>query len=79
MTHFDFIFEKSFVDGQWLADSDSKFNVIDPATGNSIFQVFDGGTYITEIAILVAHKAFPAWRGKIAKIKVFYCWKTLIT
>lgn len=67
MTHIDLIFEKSFVDGQWLAGSDSKFNVIDPATGNSISQVFDGGIYVTEIAIHAAHKAFPAWRGKTAK------------
>lgn len=67
MTHIDLIFEKSFVDGQWLAGSDSKFNVIDPATGNSISQVFDGGTYVTEIAIQAAHNAFSGWRGKTAK------------
>ncbi|MEQ8423111.1 MAG: aldehyde dehydrogenase family protein, partial [Cyclobacteriaceae bacterium] len=56
------LFNKSFVNGLWVAGSEKMFNVLDPATGEIISSIFDGGIEVTSQAIDAAHSAFKDWR-----------------
>jgi len=56
----------SFVYGNWL-ESSKQFDVMNPATGNVVASVADGGASACEKAIDAAHSAFPAWKAKTAK------------
>jgi len=56
----------ALIGGEWMA-GDSRFDVIDPATGLKLADVANLGAAATEIAIAAANKAWPAWRGKTAK------------
>ena len=56
------LFNKSFVNGLWVAGSEKMFNVLDPATGEIISRIFDGGIEVTSQAIDAAHSAFKDWR-----------------
>tara|TARA_R110000764_G_scaffold88923_1_gene170176 strand:- start:1153 stop:2601 length:1449 start_codon:yes stop_codon:yes gene_type:complete len=58
------LFNKSFVNGLWVAGSENMFNVVDPATGEIISRIFDGGIDVTSQAIDAAHSAFKDWRKK---------------
>lgn len=56
-----------YIDGQWCeADSGARFSVTNPATGEEIETVPDGGAAETTRAIDAAEKAFAAWAGKTA-------------
>ena len=67
--------EKMYINGQWVkADSKQTFEVCDPATGELVAKVADGGTLETKQAIDAASLAFKQWaitsakeRGKILK------------
>ncbi len=51
-----------FINGEWQdADSGKTFAVKNPATGEILARVADGGVAETRRAIEVAHRAFPAW------------------
>jgi succinate-semialdehyde dehydrogenase/glutarate-semialdehyde dehydrogenase len=53
-----------YIDGQWLeAEGGRTFEVRDPATGDLVAQVADGGLAETRRAIAAAAHAFPAWAG----------------
>lgn len=54
-----------YISGVW-ATSGPTFPVTNPATGEEIGQVADGGRAEARAAIEAAHKAFPAWAGKTA-------------
>ena len=54
-----------YISGVW-ATSGPTFPVTNPATGEEIGQVADGGQAEARAAIEAAHKAFPAWAGKTA-------------
>ena len=54
-----------YIAGVW-ATSGPTFPVTNPATGEEIGQVADGGQAEARAAIEAAHKAFPAWAGKTA-------------
>ena len=67
--------EKMYIDGQWVnADTEQTFEVCNPATGELVAKVADGGTVETKQAINAAYLAFKQWavtsakeRGKILK------------
>jgi len=56
----------ALINGQWIAGS-SRFDVIDPATGNKLADVANLGPLDAEKAIAAANAAWPAWRTKTAK------------
>ena len=59
---------KAYVNGQWIdADSGKTFPVHNPATGEKIADVPRLGRAETRRAIEAAEKAWPAWKGKLAK------------
>lgn len=49
-----------FINGEWIT-SDETFAVYNPATGEEIGQVADGGSAETNTAINAAHQAFATW------------------
>jgi succinate-semialdehyde dehydrogenase/glutarate-semialdehyde dehydrogenase len=59
---------RMFVDGQWVtASSGTTFAVIDPATGETVAEVADGGPAEAVAAVEAAHRAFPGWAATPAK------------
>ncbi|HEY7601816.1 MAG TPA: aldehyde dehydrogenase family protein, partial [Methylomirabilota bacterium] len=53
---------RMFVGGEWIeAASGGTFTVSDPATGEVIADVADGGPAEVTRAIEAAHRAFPSW------------------
>lgn len=59
-----------WINGEWLeADSGGRFAVTNPATGEWLADVADGGAVETARAIAAAHAAFPAWSGLTAKAR----------
>ncbi|MFT4171673.1 MAG: NAD-dependent succinate-semialdehyde dehydrogenase [Rhodocyclaceae bacterium] len=58
--------QDAFIDGQW-ARADVRFDVVDPATGQTIAQVANLGAEQTQRAVSAAEAALPAWRGLLAR------------
>ena len=57
-----------YIDGQWAdAEGGRTFEVRDPATGDLVAQVADGGVAEARRAIEAAGRAFPAWARTPAK------------
>jgi succinate-semialdehyde dehydrogenase/glutarate-semialdehyde dehydrogenase len=56
----------ALINGVWIKGS-SRFDVIDPATGQKLVDVANLGPSETEQAIATANTAWPAWRDKTAK------------
>ncbi|HEX2910305.1 MAG TPA: NAD-dependent succinate-semialdehyde dehydrogenase [Chloroflexia bacterium] len=50
-----------YIDGEWREAARGWFEVKNPATGEAIGRVADGGVEETRAAIAAASKAFPAW------------------
>jgi len=67
------------VNGEWKT-LDITFDVVNPATGETIAKVAKAGKRETEAAIAAASKAFPFWRAKTAKERseILYRWYQLI-
>ncbi|MCT4702024.1 NAD-dependent succinate-semialdehyde dehydrogenase [Enterobacteriaceae bacterium H20N1] len=67
------------VNGEWRSLANT-FDVINPATGETVAKVAKAGKKETEEAIAAAAKAFPAWRAKTAKERstILYRWYQLI-
>jgi succinate-semialdehyde dehydrogenase/glutarate-semialdehyde dehydrogenase len=58
----------AYVDGAWTAaGAGGRFAVTNPATGETLADVADGGVDDARAAIEAAHAAFPAWRARTAK------------
>ncbi|SAK54893.1 succinate-semialdehyde dehydrogenase [Caballeronia temeraria] len=58
----------AYIDGEWQqADSGETFEVVNPATGESLGRVPKMGATETRRAIDAANAAWPAWRKKTAK------------
>ncbi len=56
-----------YINGNWAAaTADASFDVINPATGQVIKGVADGGRAEARSAIEAAHEALPAWREATA-------------
>ncbi len=59
--------QANHIDGKWVeADSGRTFPVRNPATGEVIGEVPALGAAETRRAIEAAHRAFPAWRARLA-------------
>lgn len=65
----DLIFDRSYVDGKWTTEGEASFEVFNPATGEKIKTIADGGIAITEKAIDAADSAFKPWRKTTAKYR----------
>ena len=64
----DLLRRDNYIDGQWQsAASQQRFAVYNPATGDTLCEVADGGAEDTRRAIAAADRALPGWRGKTAK------------
>jgi succinate-semialdehyde dehydrogenase/glutarate-semialdehyde dehydrogenase len=63
------LFDRSYVNGEWTTEGTASFDVINPANGERIATIADGGIVITEKAIAAAHKAFEPWSKKTAKFR----------
>ena len=76
----DLIFDRSYVDGKWTIHGDATFEVNNPANGDHIQTVSDGGIKITEMGINAAEKAFKSWRKTTAKYRsnILEKWNDLI-
>ncbi len=55
-----------FINGQWIKGT-SRFDVLDPATGEKLADVANLGAADAEAAIAAANAAWPAWKTKTAK------------
>jgi succinate-semialdehyde dehydrogenase/glutarate-semialdehyde dehydrogenase len=56
-----------FIDGKWVAAASGRtFEAVNPATGEELGQVADGGSEDTRAAIDAAAAAFPDWSGRTA-------------
>ncbi|MDY4322885.1 NAD-dependent succinate-semialdehyde dehydrogenase [Pectobacterium brasiliense] len=68
-----------FAAGKWQR-SGATFEVMNPATGESIASVAKAGKKETQAAIDAAYAAFPAWKRKTAKERseILYRWYELI-
>ncbi|KGA36545.1 succinate-semialdehyde dehydrogenase [Pectobacterium brasiliense] len=68
-----------FAAGKWQ-QSGATFEVVNPATGESIASVEKAGKKETQAAIDAAYAAFPAWKRKTAKERseILYRWYELI-
>ncbi|EHR71679.1 succinate-semialdehyde dehydrogenase [Burkholderiales bacterium JOSHI_001] len=56
----------ALINGEWVKGS-SRFDVTDPATGQTLTHVANLGAAETAQAIAAANAAWPAWRAKTAK------------
>jgi succinate-semialdehyde dehydrogenase/glutarate-semialdehyde dehydrogenase len=56
----------ALINGQWLTGA-SRFDVLDPATGEKLADVANLGPADAEAAIAAANAAWPAWRSKTGK------------
>ncbi|WP_241967912.1 NAD-dependent succinate-semialdehyde dehydrogenase [Pseudidiomarina marina] len=56
----------AFIDGHWIP-TDKRFEVTNPATGETIAEVADGDATMAERAVEAAHKALKHWREKTPK------------
>jgi len=56
-----------FINGQWVsAKKNNEFSVFNPANGELIDRVPNGGRFETKTAVTAAHDAFPAWSSQTA-------------
>jgi succinate-semialdehyde dehydrogenase/glutarate-semialdehyde dehydrogenase len=71
-----------YIDGEWVAAKGGKtFDVQNPATGETIGQVADGGRADAEAAVDAAARAFPAWSGLTAyerSAHLYRAWQIMI-
>jgi succinate-semialdehyde dehydrogenase/glutarate-semialdehyde dehydrogenase len=58
--------DQAYIDGTWVS-GDTRFHVVDPATGVLLAQVADLGAVETRRAIEAANAAWPAWRALTGK------------
>lgn len=68
MTNYkDFLFNQSFINGDWKKGSGEKVEVTNPADGSIVGHVDNSEIEVVQEAINAAHNAFPLWRKKTAK------------
>ena len=77
----DLIRTEHFIDGKWVASiSGKRFDVTNPATGEVIATIADGGEADARAATDAAARAFPAWRDALPKDRaaVLHRWHALM-
>ncbi len=62
----EFLHTGHYIAGEWY-ESATTYPVLNPATGEVIAQVANGGAAETTQAVAAAERAFPAWRALTAK------------
>ena len=71
-----------YIDGEWAAATGgATFEVLNPATGEKIADVPDGGRDDARRAIEAAHRAFPGWAGRTAYERsalLYRAWQLMI-
>ncbi|MFW2383471.1 MAG: NAD-dependent succinate-semialdehyde dehydrogenase [Acidimicrobiales bacterium] len=68
-----------YIAGQWV-ESDRKFEVLNPANGDVIGAVADGGVEEARAAVSAAETAFPLWAGSTAYERsaiLYRCWELM--
>jgi len=70
----------SYIDGAWLTESDSTFNVNNPANGELIATLADASVEQTQLAVDAATKALKPWQAFSAKkrSKILRRWYDLV-
>ena len=63
-----------YIDGQWVKTKGT-FEVLNPATGEKIADVPDGGQEDAATAIAAADRAFPAWSNLTAYQRSAYLYR----
>ena len=76
----DLVFDRSYINGEWVTAGNTTFEVINPASGEVVARVSDGGAALTEKAIHAAENAFVSWRKTTAKHRseILEKWNNLI-
>ena len=74
------LFDRSYVNGQWTTEGTASFEVMNPANGETLANVSDGGVAITKKAIEAADRAFKSWSKTTAKYRasILEKWNDLI-
>ena len=74
------LFDCSYINGKWETEEDNFFQVINPANGETISTVADGGVAITKKAIEAADRTFKSWSKTTAKYRasILEKWNDLI-
>ncbi|MBI2867864.1 MAG: aldehyde dehydrogenase family protein, partial [Chloroflexi bacterium] len=68
MTQFSGVTRQMYIDGEWVdANGGRTFAVRNPATGEHVADIADGGVAETQRAIDAAHRAFRGWAATPAK------------
>ncbi|MBI3086849.1 MAG: NAD-dependent succinate-semialdehyde dehydrogenase [candidate division NC10 bacterium] len=68
MTQLSGVSRQMYIDGQWVvANGGRTFAVRNPATGEHVADIADGGVVETQRAIDAAHRAFRGWAATPAK------------
>lgn len=60
----DLLKHSAFINGQWLDDAPSRFEVLNPSSGEQLCTLPDFGVEETRLAIQAAKKALPDWQNK---------------
>ena len=77
----DLLKNELYVDGRWTAADDAATRVVDdPATGETLARIADGGTAETRRAIEAADAALPAWRDTSVseRARILRRWRDLM-
>ena len=71
--------QQCLVDGRWIGEPETA--VLNPATGAALARVPNIGAGEAKAAIEAAHRAFPAWSGRLAKERsaILRRWFDLLT
>ncbi len=65
----DLFFDRSYVNGEWTTVGEGSFDVLNPANGDKIATLADGGVEITNKAIEAANASFKEWSKTTAKYR----------
>ena len=70
----------SYINGNWLSDSESTFAVLDPASGEKIATISNATAADATLAVDAASSALSPWRNKSVKERshLLRCWFDLV-
>ncbi len=60
---------KSYINGKWIAEFEETFPVTNPATGETIVNVYNSGVQVARQAVEAAANALDGWKSKTAKAR----------
>jgi delta 1-pyrroline-5-carboxylate dehydrogenase len=70
----------SYINGNWLSDSENTFAVLNPASGEEIAMISSASAADATLAVDAASSALWSWRNKTAKERssLLRCWFDLV-